>query len=147
MKMTRRFNLRRVAVTAIAFSILMGLSIDATASGNLPMIGKYAEQINKQAGGFAGFSAERGRSLFSSNHATGKPETPSCTSCHTNNPAKVGQTRAGKSISPLAISKSPERYADPKKVEKWFRRNCNSVLGRECTPLEKGDFLTFMASQ
>ena len=38
-------------------------------------------------------------------------------------------------------------YADPAKVEKWFKRNCNEVLGRACTPLEKGDWLSFMRSQ
>jgi len=47
----------------------------------------------------------------------------------------------------MAVSKTPDRYIDMKKVEKWFRRNCKSVLGRVCTSLEKGDFLTFMSSQ
>jgi hypothetical protein len=47
----------------------------------------------------------------------------------------------------MALSKTPDRYTDPKKVAKWFRRNCKSVLGRECTPLEKGDFLAFMMNQ
>lgn len=42
---------------------------------------------------------------------------------------------------------SPARYTDPAKVEKWFRRNCTEVLGRECTPLEKGDWLTYVISQ
>ena len=56
---------------------------------------------------------------------------------------QMGQTRAGKEIDPMAISKTPDRFTDPDKVEKWFGRNCNSVLGRTCTPLEKGDVLTF----
>ena len=30
------------------------------------------------------------------------------------------------------------------KVEKWFKRNCNDVLGRVCTPLEKGDVLSYL---
>ena len=50
-------------------------------------------------------------------------------------------------IEPMAVSVTPDRYTDPKKVAKWFRRNCKSVLGRECATLEKGDFLTFMISQ
>ena len=25
-----------------------------------------------------------------------------------------------------------ERFADAAKTEKWFRRNCNDVVGREC---------------
>ena len=37
-------------------------------------------------------------------------------------------------------------FHDPKKVEKWFKRNCQWVPGRECTPKEKGDFITYMIS-
>ncbi|MCF6344194.1 MAG: DUF1924 domain-containing protein [Devosiaceae bacterium] len=96
---------------------------------------------------FSGFDAARGKKLFSAKFSTGKPETPSCTSCHSTSPKNAGETRAGKAIDPMALSKTSDRYTDPKKVEKWFRRNCNSVLGRECTPLEKGDFLAFMISQ
>ena len=74
-------------------------------------------------------------------------DTPSCTSCHSTDPLNSGRTRAGKDIAPMALSKTPARYTDRKKVEKWFRRNCKSVLGRICTPLEKGDIITFMISQ
>ncbi len=41
----------------------------------------------------------------------------------------------------------PNRYTDQAKAEKWFGRNCRNVLRRECTPTEKGDFITFMLSQ
>ena len=40
-----------------------------------------------------------------------------------------------------------ERFTDLAKTEKWFRRNCDTVLGRECTVIEKGNFLTFMSGQ
>lgn len=96
---------------------------------------------------FTSFDAARGEKLFRDKFNTGKPETPSCTTCHSTSPTNIGETRAGKPIDPLAVSKTPNRFTDPKKVEKWFRRNCNSVLGRECSAIEKGDFLTFMISQ
>lgn len=96
---------------------------------------------------FAGFSAERGRTLFFNRHGSGKPDIPACTVCHTDNPRSMGETRAAKPIEPIALSMTPDRFTDAKKVAKWFRRNCKSVLGRECTPLEKGDFITFMAGQ
>ena len=48
---------------------------------------------------------------------------------------------------PMAASANSNRYSDQAKTEKWFGRNCNNVLGRDCTPLEKGDFITFMLSQ
>ena len=31
-----------------------------------------------------------------------------------------------------------------KKVAKWFKRNCNDVLDRECTAQEKGDVLSYL---
>ena len=88
-----------------------------------------------------------GKSLFFSEPATGKPDTPSCTSCHAKNPKEPGKTRAGKEIGPMALSVKSDRYSDSQETEKWFGRNCDSVLGRPCTPIEKGDFITFMASQ
>ncbi|CCQ75061.1 DUF1924 domain-containing protein [Magnetospira sp. QH-2] len=93
------------------------------------------------------FSADRGEALFRTEFNGGKPETPACTTCHTKSPKGTGKTRAGKLIEPLALSATPTRYGDAKKVEKWFGRNCRSVLGRTCTATEKGDFLTFMMSQ
>ncbi len=97
--------------------------------------------------GVSSFSADAGRALFLSQNTGGKEATPSCTSCHTDNPQAAGRTRVGKPIEPMAVSRNPERFTDAEKVEKWFRRNCNSVLGRECTAEEKGNFLTFMISQ
>jgi len=31
-------------------------------------------------------------------------------------------------------------------VEKWFKRNCNDVLGRACSAQEKADFTAYMIS-
>ena len=47
-------------------------------------------------------------------------------------------------IAPLAPAFNPERFSDPAKVEKWFRRNCNDVLSRECTAVEKADVLAYL---
>jgi len=101
----------------------------------------------KNLAGGKSFSAKRGEAFFRAKHAGGKPATPSCTSCHTSSPKKPGKTRVNKVIEPMALSRTPDRFSDLKKVEKWFGRNCRSVLGRECTPQEKGDFLAFMTSQ
>jgi hypothetical protein len=107
----------------------------------------YASEAKASDTGFSGFSAERGEHLFRTNFSTGKPDTPSCTTCHTADPRKSGQTRAGKDIEPMAASANPTRFSDQAKAEKWFGRNCNNVLGRECTATEKGDFITFMLTQ
>jgi mono/diheme cytochrome c family protein len=112
-----------------------------------PLLEFYASQAKAADPTFSAFSADRGEHLFRTKFSTGKPDTPSCTTCHTTDPKNVGQTRAGKDIDPMAASANPKRYTDQAKTEKWFGRNCNNVLGRECTPTEKGDFITYMLSQ
>jgi cytochrome c peroxidase len=136
--------------TIIAFLFLLcSAPLVAAEAGpaQTAMIEKYAAEAKAADPSFSGFSAERGRSLFFSEPAAGKPDTPSCTSCHRKNPKEPGQTRAGKEIGPMALSVKSDRYSDGQETEKWFGRNCDSVLGRPCTPIEKGDFITFMASQ
>ncbi len=96
---------------------------------------------------FTGFSAARGQTLHTQAFAGGKADTPACTSCHGATPRSSGRTPAGKAVEPMALSLSPSRYSDAAKVDKWFTRNCRDVLGRECTPREKGDWLSFMFSQ
>jgi cytochrome c peroxidase len=107
----------------------------------------YAAAAKAADARFAGFSAARGKALFFARFHSGKAETPSCTTCHTENPRESGQTRAGKAIDPMAASINPKRYADLDETEKWFGRNCRNVLGRECTAVEKGDFIAFMLTQ
>ncbi|MBL8442970.1 MAG: DUF1924 domain-containing protein [Zoogloeaceae bacterium] len=111
------------------------------------LLAGYASAAASANPGFAGLDPARGKALHEGHFTGGKPDTPSCTSCHALDTRKSGQTPTGKSIDPVAVSASPKRYSDPAKVEKWFKRNCNEVLGRECTPLEKGDWLSYMISQ
>jgi mono/diheme cytochrome c family protein len=100
--------------------------------------------IQKEAAdtpGFQGFSAARGESFFRQKHGN----EWSCSSCHTDNPAAQGKhDKTGKSIKPLAPSANAERFTSQRKVDKWFKRNCNDVLGRVCTAQEKGDVLTYL---
>ena len=35
-------------------------------------------------------------------------------------------------------------FTSTAKVDKWFRRNCNDVLSRECTAVEKADVLAYL---
>ncbi|MFP5443986.1 MAG: DUF1924 domain-containing protein, partial [Betaproteobacteria bacterium] len=37
-------------------------------------------------------------------------------------------------------------FTDTAKVDKWFRRNCNDVLSRECTAMEKADVLAYVSA-
>ena len=90
-------------------------------------------------------SARRGEAFFRERFAH-NDKMPACTSCHTDSPLNAGQHAVtGKAIRPLAVAANPERFADPAKVEKWFGRNCKEVIGRDCTPAEKADFVTYMS--
>lgn len=111
------------------------------------LLDQYATAARAAVPSFSGFAAARGEKLHFTKFAAGKPETPACTTCHGDTPRQAGRTPNGKTIDAVAVSVTPTRYADPAKVEKWFKRNCNDVLGRECTPLEKGDWLTYMLAQ
>ena len=92
---------------------------------------------------FGGFSAERGEQFFKSRRASDW----TCASCHTQTPVQQGKhAQTGKPIAPLAPSANPQRFTDPAKVEKWFKRNCNDVLQRACTAQEKGDVLQYLLS-
>ena len=147
MNLSKALLTRSMTAIAVVASLTLQPVDPASADQRQQIIEKITNEAKALDQAFSGFSADRGRALFLSSPATGKPATPSCTSCHSTSPLNVGETRAGKEIAPMALSKSPERYADLEKVEKWFRRNCNSVLGRACTPVEQGDYLTFMLSQ
>ncbi len=137
--------MKKLFLLSAGFALLASAGVMAGPREDI--LAQLQAQASAEDASFEGFSAERGEVLFSTSFGLGKPETPACTSCHGTSPLNTGETRAGKPIEPMAVSLTPERYTDPEKVEKWFRRNCRSVLDRECTALEKGDFLTFMMNQ
>ena len=102
-----------------------------------------AEAAARQAGFTP--SAKRGETLFRQRFANNE-KMPACTSCHTDSPLNAGQHAVtGKAIRPLAVAANGQRFSDPAKVEKWFGRNCKEVIGRDCTPAEKADFVTYMS--
>jgi hypothetical protein len=140
----KRF-LKKCCVAALALPTFVSV-LALAAIAQKPVLDAYAAQAKVEQPDFAGFSAERGRAFFLARNTGGSADTPSCTTCHTADPTRTGQLRTGKDIAPMAVSKTPDRFTDPAKVEKWFTRNCQSVLGRACTAAEKGDFITFMSS-
>lgn len=96
-----------------------------------------------QGGGFHA-SAARGAEFFARKFGVSE-KMPNCATCHTDNPALAGQHAiTGKAIKPLAPVANADRLSDPAKVEKWFTRNCKEVVGRECSPGEKADFVAFL---
>lgn len=97
--------------------------------------------LTAQAGAPA--QAARGQQLFNSKHG----KDLSCASCHGATPTTEGKhASTAKPIAPLAPAFSADRFTDAAKTEKWFRRNCNDVMGRECTAGEKADVLAWLLS-
>lgn len=135
---------RNLLGSAATLLVLPTLAVAvAIGPAQIAVLDRYVAAAKAEPG-YAGPSTERGRVFFFASHAGGKPDTPACTSCHTVNLTGPGQTRAGKPIDPMAPSVVPTRYTDAATVEKWFKRNCSDVLGRECTAAEKADALVFL---
>jgi hypothetical protein len=126
----------------------------------------YAEQAKQADPGFKGFSAERGRAFYFATHKIDGGRELACASCHHADPRKETSAHQGqlpcrtchitlykpsdrryaakRRIPPLAPSANPERFTREGNVEAWFGWNCNLLLKRECTPVEKGDLITWL---
>jgi hypothetical protein len=131
--------------TLVALFALILAASAAFAGRDDPLLQKYAAEAKADSPAFAGFSSTRGRAFYNAKSAARSPAL-SCATCHTSDPRRAGRTRANKAIDPLSPDVTPARFTDAAKVEKWFRRNCDDVLGRPCTALEKGDFVTYVRS-
>lgn len=123
----------------LATLLLWGLPLSTLAATPAQILA----QLQAEAGGSA--SAERGKQFYHAKFAGDKAD--SCAACHTATPRDGGRhVRTNKAIEALAPSANPERFTDPAKVEKWFKRNCNEVLNRACTAQEKADFTAYVLS-
>lgn len=125
----------------ITFAIAL-LSLAAAAEAQLPrdLLQAYASEAAATASAYAGPSAATGDRFF---HQVRRDW--SCASCHTADPRQAGRHAVtGKSIAPLAPGANAERFRDRARADKWFRRNCNDTLGRECTAAEKADVLAYL---
>lgn len=129
------------------------------------ILADYAVQAKAADPAFRGFSAQRGKAFYFRKHNTDDGEM-ACASCHRPDPREGvfahrdrvpcrmchhffdlradGTPRWKRYIPPLAPSAHPQRYTDAAEVERWLVYNCKQVLERECTPLEKGDVLTWL---
>lgn len=129
----------RVLVSCL-FAMVVGMAQPALAETPAEVLATYKAEAAATPG-FQGFSAARGEQFYKNKHGG----EWSCASCHTDDPAAQGKhAKSDKLIKPLAPSANPERFTEMKKVEKWFKRNCNDVLDRVCTAQEKGDLLAYL---
>lgn len=130
---------------AVGLAVLIGFPGRAHAASPVAqaLLREYEAEARKANPAFKGFSASEGRRIYLAEHSQ-EGEKISCARCHTDDPRRRGRTPIGKIVEPLAPAANPDRLTDRRDVEKWFKRNCTQVLGRECTPEEKGHFLTFL---
>ena len=111
--------------------------MDAIAANTTPI--QQLSYWATQAG--ANPQIKNGEAFFTNKHG----KEWSCASCHGNPPVSTGKhASTNKTIPPLAPANNPDALTDSTKTDKWFRRNCNDVLGRECTPQEKADVLAYL---
>ena len=124
---------RRTRGAAAALTIFLNAA--AVAATPTELLADY-----RRAAGVAPMPA-RGQQIFT----TPQGRDWSCASCHGALPTRAGKhASTGKPIGALAPAFNAERFTDGAKVEKWFRRNCNDVIGRECTAAEKADLLSWL---
>ena len=98
--------------------------------------------------GVSKIDSQKGKTDWTKESKGEDGEPISCSTCHGSDITKAGKHRkTHKVIEPMSIRVNPERFTDEKKIEKWFKRNCNDTWGRECTSQEKADFLTFLLAQ
>jgi non-ribosomal peptide synthetase component F len=131
----RSFLLEAVAAAAtITMSILAPAAQAATPT---ELLAAYASQAGSAA------VPARGQQFFTTTHG----KDWSCASCHGAVPTQTGKhASTGKPIGAMAPAFNAERFNDSAKAEKWFRRNCNDVVGRECSAAEKADVLSWLLS-
>lgn len=125
---------------------LIGALLMATAASATPASDELFARYKSE--GASNFSAEHGKKNWTKEVKSESGEMMSCTTCHGDDLSKAGKHhKTGKLIEPMAPGANPERFTDAKKIEKWFKRNCNDAWGRECTAQEKGDVLKFLLSK
>ncbi len=116
------------------------VALPARAETPQQLLDGYVAQARAQVAGYPGPSAATGGRFFHTRHSDW-----SCASCHTSDPTVPGKhVVTGKPIAPLAPSANAERFRDPARVEKWFKRNCNDTVGRACTSAEKADVMAYL---
>jgi mono/diheme cytochrome c family protein len=130
------FKLNFLANAALALSAVLVCQV-AKATTARELLADYAAKAGRPA------NVRNGQKFFTSPHVSDW----SCASCHGKVPTISGKhARTGKAIATMAPAVNIDRFTDPKHAEKWFRRNCNDIIGRECTDAEKADVIAWLMS-
>jgi len=133
------------------------------------LLGRYQTQAKAEVPEFRGFSIEEGRDFYFRKYPLPVLGEVGCVSCHLADPRRSVLRHRTKipcrschviddaehpdplhakkrEIEPFAPVANPRRFTDADVVDKWFRLNCNYLLKRSCTPVEKGNLLAWLLS-
>lgn len=153
----------------LGIGVLVCLPHDALADTAQELLERYEKQARREFVEFQGFSAAQGRAFYFGKHPVPVVGEVGCVSCHLQDPRRSvvrhrtkipcrachviddaehadpanAKKRKLEAFAPVA---NPHRFTDPELVEKWFRLNCNYVLKRPCTVVEKGNLVFWLLS-
>ena len=135
---------------------ILGCTLQAHADVNTAqkIADKYAASAKAIDPSYAGLSADDGKTFFNREVIQFKGDTKNkgkaiaCASCHTSNPADEGRhIVTNKPIRPLSPAVNPKRFNSVENVEKKFTKHCNEVVGSDCTPQEKGNYIAYVLTE
>ena len=128
-------------LSRLAFVWLGVLSSSSSANASDTTPAAQLEDWSLQAKAPA--NAQEGKLFFTNRQKQGL----SCSTCHGTNPLEPGKHNStGKTLAPMAPATNPKAFTDAAKIDKWFRRNCNEVVSRECSAQEKANVIAYLIS-
>ncbi len=154
-----------------ALLLVSGLSVPHAVEADTAeeLLNRYHAEAQAGSVAFRGFSVEEGRIFYFRKYPAPVIGEVGCVSCHLQDPRRSvvrhrtkipcrachviddaehpdpanAKKRTLEAFAPVA---NPRRFTDPGVVENWFRLNCNYVLKRPCTAVEKGNLLAWVLS-
>lgn len=112
------------------------------------LVYKYTNIAHSANPAYAAPSITEGKIFFNRKFKTPNGKEASCASCHTTNPANVGKNIVtNKEIPPLAPRVNTKRFTDIEKVEDEFTKHCNDIMGADCSPAEKANFIAYLLTE
>ena len=127
---------------------LASISAQADVANAEKLAAKYtaiAKIVNPE---YAGPSAIEGKLFFNRTIKGANGKEAACASCHTPNPANEGKhIVTGKAIRPLSPAVNAKRFSNLDKVEDKFTEHCNDIIGTDCTPQEKANFIGYVLTE
>ncbi|MDP1592692.1 MAG: DUF1924 domain-containing protein [Gallionella sp.] len=135
--------MKHVSTLMLALLGLISVSAQAdvvTAQQAANDYGLYAKRLNPDVV----LSADAGRAFYTKKVVVDGKDL-SCSACHTDNPANPGKHNvSGKAIKPMAPSVNPQRFSDINKSERKFSDHCKDLYGKNCSPADKGNFVSYL---